>query len=86
MSKHTWGWPVAPPSEAGGPSRSPPPLLRQTLLWLRDSVTWRELALRRRPYSKLRTRSLQEEGQALGGRPRDSLTGEKGQGGEACPR
>lgn len=86
MSKHTWGWPVAPPSEAGGPRRSPLPLVGQTLLWLRDSVTWHGLALRRRPYSKLQIRSLQAEGQALGGRPGDSLTGEEGEDGEACPR
>ena len=77
---------MAPPSEAGGPRRSPLPLLGQTLLWLRDGVTWRGLALGRRPHLKLRTRSLQAEGQALGGRPGDSLTGEEGEGGEACPR
>lgn len=47
-----------PPSEAGGPRWTPLPLVGQTLMWLSDSIMWHGLALRRRLYSKLQTRSL----------------------------
>lgn len=55
-------------------------------MWLSDSIMWHGLALRRRLYSKLQTRSLQSKCQALGGRPGVSLTGEEGEEEEACPR
>lgn len=75
-----------PPSEAGGPRRTPLPLVGQTLMWLSDRIMWHGLALRRRLYSKLQTRSLQSKCEALGGRPGVSLTGEEGEEEEACPR